>query len=475
MVRARLALVFCALQLAAGWASAQPLFEVRAERRELALGEALQLTIRAADSAVPLDTLKLDALRGDFDIYDQSSGRETLQRQGRSLSVETLALTLYPLHAGVLEIPALRLGGQTSRPFQVAVRESGPDVPRVRIASAVEAGVVVARRASRMSLEIYDDGSLQWAPPQLSALPALHIRSLGESQRQVEIDGERLTLHRFSWAVMPLREGNFNLPLPALEALKFGKRLRYAAPSLFFPARGLPAYLPVQVPVGKPQVEVDALPMKIILNRPVDWRFTVSSASLGEDSVAKLFAGVRGSAALHVYAPVVARLPDASADAPEQVFQVSVPLRFSQGGRQTLPALSFPYYDPDSRRIEAVVLPGVSVDVVNPLWRKLGWAAAILAGIAASVWLFWAGRERVRAIRARRRAIRAIAAAQTPQELRLAWLHYGAPGNTLRQWLRQNPCGPSLTAAAEALERLCYGGGEESLETIRREVLTRLA
>ncbi|MHB9119347.1 MAG: BatD family protein [Burkholderiales bacterium] len=475
MVKALLALACCALQLAAGLASAQPLFEVRAEQRELALGEPLQLTIRAADSALPLDTLRLDALRGDFEVYAQSSSSETQQRQGRPLSVETLALTLYPRHAGLLAVPALRFGGKTSRPLQVRVRESGPDVPRVRIATAAGAGAIVARRASRMSLDIYDDGSLQWSPPMLSALPALHIRPLREAQRQVERDGERLTLHRFSWAVMPLREGNFDLTMPTLEAVKFGKRLRYAAPHLFFTARGLPAYLPVQVPVGKPRVEADALPAKISVDRPVDWRFTVTSASLGEDSVAKLFAGVRDSATLRVYAPAVAALPDASAEGPEQVFQVSVPLRFRQSGRQALPPLSFPYYDPDSGRIEAVVLPAVGVDVVNPLRRKLGLAAAALAGLAASVWLFRAGRRRLRAIRARRRAIRAVAAAQTPADLRLAWLCYGAPGKTLRQWLLQNPSGPGLAAAAASLERLCYGGGrEESLEAIRQEILAGL-
>ena len=476
MVRLVLALLILAVQLCAQPVLARPLFEVKADRHELVFGDALLLEIRAADAGQPLETLDIGALKRDFDVYAVSTSREVKHQQ----TVEIMSATLYPLRTGEMEIPALNFMGRTSKAIRLMVQDSGPGVPRVLIKSAIDQTSPVTRQAAVLSLDIYDDGGLQWSPPKPPETTGMHLRPLAETQREETLQGTRFTVHRYAWAAMPLHQGNFDVRFPILEAIKFGKRLRYPVSSIFFMAREVPAYLPVHVPVGKPTVSAQPLPATLAINRPFNRILTVRSASLSQEGLAKLVAATPDTADLRVYAPTVSILPESRTSSAEQVFRVTIPMQFLQTGRHSIPALDLAYYEPASQRIEAVRIPGASVEVVNPAWRSWGVAGAVVAALLSGVWLFVVARSRYRTVRARRAALQRIAQAEQPNELRMAWLAYGAEGvptNTLGQWRRQGMrSGVHLEDLAQRLDALCYGRGEskELLAAIREELLQAL-
>ena len=101
-------------------------------------------------------------------------------------------------------------------------------------------------------LEACDDGMLLWKRPSLPSSEGLLLRPLGETEIITQRGGQRCTAHRWHWALLPTAAGQATVHLPVMEASKFGKRLRFAPPTLTVTAQALPAWLPTEAAVGQP-------------------------------------------------------------------------------------------------------------------------------------------------------------------------------------------------------------------------------
>ncbi len=479
MVR-RLAL-FCLLT-----AALHPAFalSVHADRRELALGQALTLEVRAQGAGPSLDAIGLDALKGDFEVYGASAATSSRVRSGRTQTERTLTLTLYPLRPGRLRLPALSLGGQSSRPIEIRVLPAGPGVPRVSFKVGLDPAAPLVRQAATLHLDVYDDGSLQWSPPDLPETPGLHLRRLGEEQREEILDGASYTVHRYRWEVMPLQDGKLELAFPTLDATKFGAHLRYRVPPFSFSARPLPAYLPVYVPVGRPSLTAAPLPARLVVDRPIEWVLTVRAAGLSREGLARLLSPAAAGNGLRFYPPLVSRLDPVPQTLPQQVWRVAFPLRPVRSGVVRLPEVSLPYYDPAAGRVEAVTFAGPSLEVVDPLWRGIRIAAGVAAGLLLAAGLGYRLRARLRRALARRAALGRVARADSPQALGTALRAFdpagGAPCATLGQWLRRmegrRGADARLGGLVTALEaaRFAPGGPGESLAGLKRQAAAAL-
>ncbi|WP_413437385.1 BatD family protein [Sulfuriferula sp. GW1] len=444
------------------WASAALLAHM--DKSEITLGEPVTVTLSTEHARESLDELKLNTLQADFDIYHRSSDTQTQTIHGRQVTSQTMTLVLYPLHSGRILFPALRFAGASSRPLVLEVRPSGADVPRVWFKLTLHPERLVTRQTARLVLDIYDDGSLQWSPLWLPPPAAVHVRELVSSQHEEILDGTPVTVHRRAWAIMPLRAGSSVVNLPMLEALKFGKRLRYALPSLQFDTRPAPAYLPVYVPIGKIEVRSRTPTGTLVLDRPVNWILTVRGTGLSAEGLAKLLPVLADNDALRFYPAQIEQIGDANTLA--QTWRLTLPFQPLRAGNMRLPTLVLPYYDPLGGRIESVVVQPPAITAVNPLWHRLARLAVIAGLLVAVTWLAYVCWRQYQRWQVRRASLRRIEAATDCSELSQALRDFD-PGAgdlraaTLNQWLAAMALhhgeNTTLRQLVQQLQACCYG------------------
>lgn len=443
------------------------------DRKTLALGEPLTLSL--SGKAATLEAIDLAPLQGDFEVFARTLSKS--ETQG------ILQLTLYPLKTGRLAIPALGSGRDRSRTLAVRVDAGSADMPAVSVKLHTEPGQPLVRQATRLTLELCDDGSLEWKRPNLPLSGRMQHRALGEEQIEIEQDGVRCTAHRYHWAVLPTQAGEIRFELPMLEANKFGQRLRLPPPVASFAAAPVPAWLPLNVPVGKPSLSAEALPAESPLERPLAWRFTVEGGYSVDGLKALLALQLQAHAAWRAYPPTVELLAPEDRNSPLTRLAVTLYALPETSGPLALPALTLPYFDPGSGRLEQLALAKQTLEIYAPFWRKLGLAAVLLAGSAVLlVLLQWLHRE-WQWRRRRDDTLLAIGNAADPAELGLVLRAFSLTPNaqaaaTLGQWLahmrRQWQGTTALDALVAALEARRYNLQYIPLADLKQQAVAAL-
>jgi len=441
--------------------------KVQLDHASLALGEPLTLTL----SGTTLEQIDLATLKADFQVQ----GR-TLSRSGQE---ETLVLTLYPLREGRLVLPSLRIGAARSQPASVMVTAGSAETPPVQFRVETDPAAPLQRQPTRLTVEACDDGSLDWKRPLLPVHAALFHRPLGEEQMSVERDGLPCTAHRWHWSVVPTQAGPLRLPLPMLEAGKFGRQLRFPAPAADFTVAAVPAWLPLNVAIGRPCVAVEKPPATWPLRRPLMWRFEVIGGYSEEGLKALLALQLRNQPGFAGYSSSVETLPGEARNSALPRLRVTLYADVTETGPLLLPSLALPWYDPVHGRLESLAVAGGTVRIVNPvmesLWRwsgmllGAGLPLALLAWIArGQAWRWW-----------KRRGLKAVAASTDLETLLRAVRAFSLraptpPAATLGLWrqrlLAEARC-EGLDEWVEALERARYGQRPEAFTPLRARSL----
>jgi len=467
-----------------GWAAAETRLQVRADKKAVVLGEPLLVEIKADDVREPLSSIKLEKLKQNFNVYGISSNVQSRKIKGRTVAVETMTLTLYPLRSGKVQLPALSYMGKSSVPLAVSVLASDKHTPAVVFKAAIDSPRPMVRQAATLTLDIYDDGSRQWTAPQELTATGIYQRKLAETQSEESVAGIRYTVHRYAWALMPLREGKITVEFPMLDAFKFGTRLRYPVAPLQLEATAAPAYLPVYVPIGKPVVSMEALPAEIALNRPVNRMFRVSGSGFSAEGLSKLLSDTGSNEALHFYPLKIGTADNERPTSAVQTLLVTlsfVPLR---AGMLKLPEINLPYYNPESARVESVLLPAIDVRVFNPLWHR---AARIALGLMVLAGVSGVGYRAVKYSRRRlkkRKYLLAIGRAKSAGELHRALLNFDGEiatmhCQTLPQWLQQlQRCykvDGRLADLVQRIDSLHYGAAQADINSLSSEAVKLLS
>ncbi len=420
-------------------ATAEVRLTMKTDKKTIVLGEPLTAELRVEDVREPISGINLDKLKKNFNVYGISGSAQQQRIQGRSINSETLTFTLYPLRTGKLQIPALSYRGKSSLALAVSVLESSEKMPRVIFKTAIDSAHPQVRQATTLTLDIYDDGTLQWAAPQELVAIGAHQRRLAESQHEELIEGKRYTVHRYAWALMPLREGSVKIEFPLLDAFKFGTRLRYPVPPLRLDAAPVPAYLPVHVPIGKPQVTVATLPSEIALDRPVNWMFTVRGNGISEEGIVRLLSSIRGNESLRFYPIQISSGDNGRSTSAVQTLRITLPFVPLQTGKLQLPEINLPYYDPVTARVESVLIPALSVAVFNPIWitvKKIVLGLVIFLAVGGLGYVLF---NKIRLALQRRKSLLLISRAENAADLHRALLQFESENSvqnlTLQQWL----------------------------------------
>lgn len=452
----RLAVATLLLASLSSWAApAKPALPFELDRQTLALGEALtlRLTRHITDKTAPLDTLDLSPLRQDFDILERTLGRDSQQ--------ENLLLTLYPRRLGRITLPTL---GRAGKAASVTVTEGSDTVPKVFWKISLDPAEPVARQASTLTLEACDDGTLLWQRPALSAAQGLLLRPLNETEIITQRNGERCTAHRWHWALLPTAAGQASVTVPVMQANKFGKRLRFTPPTLAVTTQALPAWLPDEVAIGKPEISAEPLPAQAMLNQPLAWRLHITGnySAQALQTLLNLQLQSGEQAALAAYAP---RIEPQASTTPESQHLITLYLLPQTRGPWPVPQLQLPWFDPKSGQLQHIKIAGTPMEVIDPVQQRwlLGLAALAGLGVATGLW-FWLWHTLGWRLR-RRMALKHLRQCDTPealsQQLRAFTLRrHTGPAPTLRAWktrMQQQCQSAGLTELVDALERCRFG------------------
>lgn len=415
-------------------------FSVTANKRTLVLGEPLTVELKAEAAAAALSSINLEKLKQDFNVFGVSSSMQTQTLKGRYINHETMTLTLYPLRSGKLLLPALSFMHKSSRPLNISVAESGKQVSRVIFKVAIDTPEPLVRQAVTLTLDIYDDGALQWSAPRELIAAGMHQVKLAESQFEETTEGMRYTVHRYAWSLMPLREGKLVVEFPLLDALKLGTRLRYPVPPLTLNVTAVPSYVPVHVPVGELQITREPLPDEIALERPVNWQFKIQGRGLTAEGLQKLLTLPTGDQSIRFYPAKIAKSADERPVSALQTWTVTLPFVPLRSGRVSLPEINLPYFDTRRARIESVVIAESSVHVFNPLWQavlKIALGVLLLASIVVVTYVLW---NKLQQSLRLRKSLLSIVRADTAYDLQRALMSFAVQEGagsfaTMQQWL----------------------------------------
>lgn len=439
----------------------------RVEPGTVALGEPVALTITAR--ADKLENLDLAPLAKDFELRDQSRGGDG--------SEASLSLTLYPLRTGRIVLPDF---GLRLRAPAVTVTNQSEIVPRVRLQAETDPAQYHVREPLRLSVEACDDGSLLWQRPKLAPLEGLFVRPLGEEQLEVERGGERCTAHRWHWALQPTAAGEIALPLPMLEANKFGKQLRFPPPQVKLNALPVPNWLPAEAAVGKPTITAAPLPAQWPIESPLAVRLEVRGGYGAEALKHLLRLQLAHLPHFSDYPPLVEEL---ASDGGVPRHAVNLYALFRVRGEAQWPDLLLPWYDPASGQLRQTQIKGAKLEIVDPARQQLlAWLSGLGGLLAAmlSAYLLW--RSQAWRIRRHRAVAELKQVCDLPELVRslcaFSLRRKTPPAATLGEWRRrmqQETQMQGLEELVAAVEAAHYGGKETALARLLETALARLS
>ena len=369
--------------------------------------------------------------------------------------------------------------------LSIQVDSESDNIPKIHFSLTTDPTTPSVRQPSRLTLEICDDGSLDWKRPLLPTRAGVHLRVLGEQQTSAERDGEHCTAHRWHWRLLATSAGSIDLALPMLEANKFGQQLRFPPPTATLSAAPLPEWLPAEVSIGKPTIEAAPTPANWPMQRPLAWRIEISGGYSPDTLKALIALQLSGHAQWQRFPPSIEYLPPETPDIATPRYAVTLYALPEQTGTLIFPNLTLSWFDPAGANLQTVALRGPSVNIENPLHARLRWVAFAVAGLIASALLTRIVLRALRWRRARRQGIAAITRANDIPSLVQAVRGFNlesttprtAPHSaTLGTWhTRQNLHAAGIDTLITQLESACYGSEPADLASLKNQAKQVLA
>ncbi|HET9820023.1 MAG TPA: BatD family protein, partial [Rhodanobacteraceae bacterium] len=355
------------------------------DRNHVSLGDTVTLNIQSNDS---IGTPDLSALQKDFEVLGTSRSSSIQIVNGKSTSTSQLGIALKPKHAGTLTIPALDVGGDTTRPLTLQVG-AAPSGGTGKVGDPVFMEANVLSSSPWVGQQTVYTVRLFYLPGVDGALgdPSVdgaRLIQLDRDHRYVtQRDGYTYKVIERSWALIPQRSGSIRVRGPEFQGRQlgaanpntwfndpnapfhgFGAPVHALAPTTAIDARAAPAS------AGKPwlpardvQVKLSGLPAggEVDASAPLTLTLSISASGVPADALPEPelppIAGAR------VY-------PDQSRDSTDDSSQwlhgtrtrnfAIVPDR---NGALTIPAITLDWWNVDQNRAEQAKVPAHTLKV----------------------------------------------------------------------------------------------------------------
>ncbi len=357
-----LGLLLCAVQGAAH--AAAPSLRCAWQPAHPVLGYPLRWSIEAAN--LPGIALFRPTRLGAHWLLQRQTSERSAGGPGRSM--QTLNVTLYPMAAGALPLPAVRAGGLECAPRAVRVAASAPGQAPQFIAMRIAPPRPIVGQAVRVDLEVGAGGALDWQAVRVHSDDGL-LRPVSTVSTRVAHGGARRAVQSVqwqTWSYTPLRAGTATIRAGLLRATLFGKLLIYPVAPLRVRVRPRPAYWPDDAAVGNARWRVARAPSRLELGATGVLRATLCGVQIGRAALLRLLGQAQPTGrGLRVDAARVS-LDAAAAHAVTPIWRIELAVRARAGGRLAYPQVRIPYYDPRRGAPELAVADWGDVRVHDP-------------------------------------------------------------------------------------------------------------
>ena len=513
---ASLWLLLCALL----WAqSAQAELSATVDRREIAMGETLRLTLLADAGEQPAE-VDLTPLSRDWEILSRSSATNARFINGQNQVTRTLEMELAPLREGTLSIPSLTAGGRNTTPLSIRVNPEpvvAPGDALVLFEASVESDSVYVQAETILTVTLQQAINLDGGEISAFDIPDAVVENLERRSFQRRVGNRTWLVTELRYAVYPQKSGKLTIPAIGFSArevqpgrsllgARLGRRLRLTSEPIEMNVKSVPASFPGEVWLPARDLTLEE-----------NWSIDPEALNVGDSTTRTLTLvgrGLQGSqlpplssvqGALNI--PELRFYPDQEAIDQSELADglqgrrvQSEALVARSGGAWVLPEIRIPWWNTDTDRLEFAVIPArrVAVAASQPLDSNLSPTAttgAITAStqtapqwlwiLSASGWvislvlaiLLWLSRQPRQAaapgaasgsaspetIRQSLVAARRAIEAQDAAALRSAILDWGAlhSGSTVASLQKlASTTSPTLAAKLVTLDEALYGTGD---------------
>ena len=486
-------------------------FTASVDRNQLHVNEPLLLSLSLSNSDTRLRAEGVDAnidlsrLGKDFNLGrpEASSNYNIYLGQGRSSS--EIKIELFPKHSGQIIIPSFEIDDLKSNSIDIAVLKiaatgteevfvrSGMNLESAWVGQQVVAWIDLYHRVELTSASL--GSNLETEPMQIELLPNWKMPQESRKESHQDFDYE---VERIAWAVFPNQAGPFTVQLPDIWIeTKSGNKLRLPHQRLNLDIKALPAGLPADIIIGKPQLTAEPLPTDFKQFELNQWTVTLK-APVGVTTLPRLLPGIELAKGLKLYPDPARYHTQQNSNGIIDAADYSLSIMPLQSGEFELPTIRVPYFNPDTGQAALVELPGQTIKVTaNAIpqpaaitasntvddiesataQKQPEWLWQFATTIMTLLWLttllkLWrkqkpqpARTEQVETATLNIKDKRHPLQQKLLQAMGSQTLEQG-----LQQWLAQQPDDASVPNAVKALQRFCYGGETESETELQDKV-----
>ena len=509
-------LLLCALL----WAqSALAELSATVDRREIAMGETLRLTLLGDAGEQPAE-IDLTPLSRDWEILSRSSATNARFINGQNQVTRTLEMELAPLREGTLSIPSLTAGGRNTTPLSIRVNPEpvvAPGDALVLFEASVESDSVYVQAETILTVTLQQAINLDGGEISAFDIPDAVVENLERRSFQRRVGNRTWLVTELRYAVYPQKSGKLTIPAIGFSArevqpgrsllgARLGRRLRLTSEPIEMNVKSVPTSFPGEVWLPARDLTLEE-----------NWSIDPEALNVGDSTTRTLTLvgrGLQGSqlpplssvqGALNI--PELRFYPDQEAIDQSELADglqgrrvQSEALVARSGGAWVLPEIRIPWWNTDTDQLEFAVIPARKVAVAAsqaldstlsptattgtitastqsaPQWLWIlsasGWVISLV--LAVLLWLSRqpqqiaapgaaSGSASPETIRQSLVAARRAIEAQDAAALRSAILDWGAlhSGSTVASLQKlASMTSPTLAAKLVTLDEALYGTGD---------------
>ncbi|MEQ6340799.1 MAG: BatD family protein [Gammaproteobacteria bacterium] len=341
------------------------------DRKELAVNEHIVFTLSLINSDTRLraegisPNVDLSVLTKNFDLgTPRADNRFILTREG-GRSTSSITVELFPKRPGAVTIPAFSVDGLRSQPVTIKASPTASNTnPEVFIRSGVNKTTVWAREQTIAHIDLYHrinlttaslGGDIEASPMRIDLM---EYRKLPQAERKEEVAGISYNVQRIAWAIFPAQSGELTVRLPDVWAITAnGRRLRLPGGQHRLQVKALPAGIPADILVGKPEISQAPLTALPDANSLTSLSITLR-APVGANALPGTLPGLAAPAQVKLYQDNAQRRTDETADGLTNVATYILSVTPLAAGNFRLPPIRLRYFDPQRGVMDTVESPG---------------------------------------------------------------------------------------------------------------------
>ncbi len=354
------------------------------DKNPVTVKESIVLTV-VADDDVDSNALDTSALLNDFIV-----GRTSVSTQTSMVNFQTSRTTkwttlLVPRHEGNLTIPALKIDDQQTAPIQVKVLSaSDPSASRQQdlfITTEVSNKDIYVQQMMTLTVKLHFAAELQRGSLSEPSFEGATITQVGkDKENETIINGRRFRVIERTYSVTPQQSGDFILASPMFSGeimVQSARRSNFLSFGETKPVSVIGEEIPIKVRPIPQQFKGQWLPSEL-LTLHEEWQPTEGQFTVGEPITRTITLTAAGVSSEQL--PSIAlTLPKGLKVYPDQaelhsslnkgrIISQSVrnfAIVASRAGEYQLPALTIPWWNTITNRMETATLPAQSI-IIKP-------------------------------------------------------------------------------------------------------------